>query len=140
MPNVETDDNRTAIAIERMDRTGEMRTDVLVYIAGPITAKDGYTIEENVAAGVRAYLDCLLHGFPAVCPHLSAGYPTLVTGLPYGVQIAHGLLVLQRCTHLLLLPRWETSEGAFQEHKEAVRRRIPVAGSIEELTDWVQHR
>ena len=39
-----------------------MRTDLFVYISGPMTAKHGYTVEENVAAGLRIFLDCLKRG------------------------------------------------------------------------------
>jgi hypothetical protein len=61
-----------------------MRRDLFVYISGPMTAKDGHTIEENVAAGVRVYLDSLARGIPAFCPHLSGAFPVGVDGNELG--------------------------------------------------------
>jgi hypothetical protein len=94
-----------------------MLKDVLVYISGPMTAKDGYTIEENTAAGVRVYLDLLRRGIPAFSPHLSGAFPSAWTALSHAEWIAYDCAILDRCTHLLMMPRWETSAGAEKERE-----------------------
>lgn len=33
-----------------------MIPNVLVYISGPITPKDGFSLEQNIAQGIEAYL------------------------------------------------------------------------------------
>ena len=94
-----------------------MRTDVLVYISGPMTAKDGRTMEQNTADGVAVYLDLLKRGIPAFSPHLSGAFPSAWTALSHAEWIAYDCVILDRCTHLLMMPRWQTSVGAIKEHE-----------------------
>jgi hypothetical protein len=103
-----------------------MRGDLFVYISGPMTPRDGYTIEENVAAGLRMYWTLLLRGIPAFCPHLVGGYPTAWTLMPHAQWVAYDRAVIARCSHVLMLPRWETSEGARLEKAHAEQLGIPV--------------
>lgn len=110
-----------------------MRTDLFVYISGPMTAKHGYTIEENVAAGLRVFLDCLKAGIPAYCPHLSGAFPTAWTDVSWETWIEHDLRVIDRCTHVLMMPRWETSAGAVKEREYAEAIGKPIVMSIEEI-------
>jgi hypothetical protein len=71
------DDDVQVQTVITIRRTGLMRRDLFVYISGPMTAKDGHSIEENVAAGVRVYLDSLaragLRGVDPEANHLFAG-------------------------------------------------------------------
>lgn len=108
-----------------------MRTDLFVYLSGPMTAKHGYTIEENVAAGVRWYLDCLRRGIPAFCPHLSGAFPSAWTALPWESWLAYDFAVIDRCTHVLMLPRWEQSAGAVKEFEYATAIGKPVIYSLD---------
>lgn len=113
-----------------------MKSDVLVYISGPMTAKDGYTIEENTAAGVRVYLDLLKRGIPAFSPHLSGAFPSAWSALSHAEWIAYDFAILDRCTHILMMPRWESSTGARMErdywHSKAPSWRS-IAYSVEDL-------
>ena len=110
-----------------------MRRDLFVYISGPMTAKHGYSIEENVAAGVKVYLECLRLGIPAFCPHLSGAFPTAWTALDWQQWIEYDFAVIDRCTHVLMLPRWRESTGAIEEHDYALRCRKPVLYTMAEL-------
>lgn len=110
-----------------------MRRDLLVYISGPMTAKHGYTVEENVAAGLRVFLDCLRRGIPAFCPHLSGAFPSAWADIPWEAWLEYDLAVIDRCTHVLLLPRWEQSAGAVKEREYAVSIGKPIILSIDEL-------
>lgn len=89
-----------------------MNRDVLVYISGPMTAKDGYTIEENTAAGVRVYLDLLRRGLPAFSPHLSGAFPSAWSALSHADWLAYDFAIIDRCSHVPMMPRWESSVGA----------------------------
>jgi len=115
-----------------------MNRNVFVYLSGPITAKHGYTVEENVAAAVKVYLECLDAGIPAFCPHLSGAFPSAFN-IDYEKWIAYDFAVIERCTHLLMLPRWETSAGAVREKLFAEQRGIPVFSSFRELLDISIH-
>lgn len=103
-----------------------MRSDIFAYLSGPMTARNGFSIEENVAAGVRAHLQLLAAGIPNFCPHLSGAFPTAWSAISWEQWIAYDLRVIDRCTHVVTLPRWETSAGANAEVVYAVDRGIPV--------------
>lgn len=110
-----------------------MRRDLFVYLSGPMTAKHGFTIEENVAAGVRVYLDCLSRGIPVFCPHLSGAFPSAWSQLNWEAWLEYDLAVIDRCTHVLMLPRWETSAGALKEAEYAKAQRKPIVYAIDDL-------
>jgi hypothetical protein len=110
-----------------------MRKDVLVYLSGPMTAKHGYTIEDNVAAGIKVYWELLTLGLPAFSPHLSGIFPTAWSLLPHDQWLAYDCAIIDRCTHVLLLPRWETSSGAVIEEAYARAQGKVIVRSIDEL-------
>jgi hypothetical protein len=103
-----------------------MRSDVFLYLSGPITAKDGFTVEENVSNALRIYLDCLKRGLPAFCPHLSGIFPSAHHDVAYETWLQYDFAVIDRCTHLVLLPRWESSTGAQRERAYAASRDKPI--------------
>lgn len=110
-----------------------MRTDVFVYLSGPMTAKGGVLMEENVAAGLRAHLDLLKAGIPNFCPQLSGAFPSAWVDVSWETWLRFDLAVIDRCTHLLMLPRWELSAGALREKSYADARGLPVLFSMDEL-------
>ena len=110
-----------------------MKTGVFVYISGPMTAKHGYTVEENIAAGLRVYLDLLRRGIPAFCPHLSGAFPSAWADVSWEAWLQYDFAVIDRCTHILMMPRWETSAGAVREKAYADARGIPVLFNNHEL-------
>lgn len=116
-----------------------MNSKVLVYISGPMTAKDGRTMEQNTADGVAVYLDLLKRGIPAFSPHLSGAFPSAWSALDHQQWIAYDFAVIDRCDYLLMMPRWQTSKGAQLEYDYAVERGIPIAGSVEELQSWIEN-
>jgi hypothetical protein len=110
-----------------------MRRDLFVYISGPMTAKNGHSIEENVAAGLRVYLDCLQRGIPAFCPHLSGAFPSAWSGIDWQTWLEYDLAVIDRCTHVLMMPRWEQSVGARKEYDYAISIGKPVIDGLESI-------
>ena len=110
-----------------------MRSDLFLYLSGPMTAKHGYTIEENVAAGVGVYFALLQRGLPAFCPHLSGAFPSAWTILPHAEWLAYDFAAIDRCTHVVALERWETSTGAVAEVEYARAKGIPVISVAEAL-------
>jgi Domain of unknown function (DUF4406) len=102
------------------------RPGVFVYLSGPISARDGFTVEENVASAITVYLRCLRDGIACFCPHLSAA--GLTCHLPYNAWLAYDFAVIDRCSHVMLLPRWERSPGARLEREYAVAQGKPIVG------------
>lgn len=108
-----------------------------VYLSGPITAKNGHSVEANVSDALNVYWACLGAGIPAFCPHLSAAFPTGHTAIGYEAWLAYDFAVIDRCTHVLMLPRWESSKGARLELEYAHRRGVPTFFSMDELQQAV---
>jgi hypothetical protein len=110
-----------------------MRTDLYVYISGPMTAKNGFSIERNLADGVDLFLTLMQQGIPAHCPHLNGYPPSCWSALPHEAWIALDRVVLDRCTHVLMMTRWRSSAGAVLEHDYAVSIGVPIAYNLPEL-------
>jgi hypothetical protein len=111
-----------------------MKSNVLVYISGPMTANDGRTVEQNTADGVAVYLELLKAGIPAFSPHLSGAFPSAWSALSHRDWIDYDFAVIDRCTHMLMMSRWETSKGALMEHQYADEcRNIPIFYSLDAL-------
>jgi hypothetical protein len=83
-------------------------------------------VEENVAAGLKAFFECLRRGIPAFCPQLTGAFPSAFTAVDYDTWIEYNFAVIRRCTHLVLLPRWERSRGAVLEKEFADSIDMPV--------------
>jgi hypothetical protein len=109
-----------------------MRDDILVYLAGPITPKNGNRIEENVANATRVYWECLERGIPAFCPHLGAAFPTAFS-IDYEIWLEYDREIIKRCTHVLMLLGWEQSAGARQELEFAQSLGKDIVYSINDL-------
>ena len=109
-----------------------VRRDLFVYLSGPMTAAHGYRAADNVAAGLRVFFDCVARGIPAFSPHVIGAFPsTWEIARPH--WLAYDCAVIDHCTHVLMLPRWETSPGAVAERDYALRIGTPVITSLEEL-------
>jgi hypothetical protein len=114
-----------------------MRKDVFVYISGPITGKNGYLVEENVAAGLKMFLDLINLGVPAYAPQMTAAFPSAFN-IPWETWMELDYAVIAgRCTHMIMLPRWRESRGAIEERNFAEAHNIRVCESLPELLDAI---
>ena len=111
-----------------------MKTDLYVYISGPMTAKNGRSIEANLAEGVDLFITLIKLGIPAFCPHLNGLAPSAwMAGIPHESWVELDKVVIDRCTHVLMMPRWRESSGAVLEHNYAAELGLPIAYSLAEL-------
>ena len=109
---------------------------VLVYLSGPITAAHGYSVEQNVASAVAVYFDCIRRGIPAFAPQMGAAFPEAFD-IGYEQWMAYDFAVIDRCTHMLMLPRWETSPGAVREKDYAFLKGIQAFYQLDELEAYL---
>lgn len=105
---------------------------VLVYLSGPITPRNGYTVEDNRASAEKIFLDLIRMGIPCFCPHFT---PIAEEWVDYETWIQYDFAILTRCTHMLMLPRWENSPGALRERAEAIRLGMQIFDSLEEIKE-----
>ena len=109
-----------------------IRRDLFIYLSGPMTAAHGYRVEDNVAAGLRVFFACVARGIPAFSPHAIGAFTT-TWEIDRPRWLAYDCAVIDHCTHVLMLPRWEMSPGAVAERDYALRIGTPVITSLEEL-------
>lgn len=105
---------------------------MLVYLAGPITPKDGYTAEDNARVAIHQFFRLIHKGINAFCPHLVSPHPA-AWDIDYQRWVAYDFAMLDLCSHVLMLPRWETSGGAVREREHAIHSRKIVVYSETEL-------
>lgn len=105
---------------------------VLVYISGPITPKHGFTVEQNVAEAMKTFNELIRRGIPAFPPQFCAAFPSNFD-IEYQVWLEYDFAVLDFCTHMLMLPRWRSSDGAMKEMAYAEKKHIPILFDIGDL-------
>lgn len=108
-----------------------MRKGVFVYISGPIKPTEGHSVERNVADALDVFIELMRLGIPAFCPHLTAAFPSAHTEIGYEKWLEFDFRVIDRCTHVFMLPRWAISKGSIRERDYAIDRGIPVYVNIE---------
>jgi len=111
---------------------------VFVYISGPISP-NVKIVEENVAEAVVTFLELTRLRIASFCPHLTALLPS-AHKMDYKLWMEYDIAVIDRCTHMLMLPRWRESKGAVEERIYAAGKGIPVVFSIKELVDSIQEQ
>lgn len=110
---------------------------MIVYIAGPMTPKNGFTAEQNAAQGVEAWLALARAGVPCFCPQMSCYIPDFeaINTDGYELWLRFDFACIDASTCVLMLPRWEDSQGARREHAYATSIGKPVFYSFEELME-----
>ncbi len=114
-----------------------MMKDVLVYISGPITARNGVLIEENVAIGLKAFLQLTHLGIPSFSPQILGTFPS-ASLVSYRTWMEYDFAIINRCTHVLMLPKWKDSPGCAEELVYANERGIPILYSVTELVSLLK--
>lgn len=107
-----------------------------VYIAGPITPKNGRTLEQNVQAGVDAYLALVKAGIPAYCPHVD-GLIQNCLEVPHDKWMIQCVPQLLSARVMLLVGPWQESTGTRMELALAEQYDIPVVESLDQLWQFL---
>ena len=97
-----------------------------------MTPKDGCTLEQNIEQAAAIYFQLVRACIPAFCPQLGA---TLQAAFDttYETWMAYDFAFIDVCDVVLMLPRWETSEGASREFTYAIERGKRIVYDVKEL-------
>lgn len=97
----------------------------LIYIAGPYTADDTYSLRRNILKAEHAAREVFKHGYIPIIPH-SLGDALGNTSHDFKRLSHHDwmqtlcLPLLQRCDGILLIDGWQQSKGARMEKEYAL--------------------
>lgn len=96
----------------------------LIYIAGPYRAADPWRVNLNVHRAECVATMVWEAGHYALCPHANTRHgSSRVTDAQY---LAGTMEMMRRCDAVLVLPRYQESEGTLGEIADAEARGIPV--------------
>jgi len=103
----------------------------VVYIAGPLRAKNAWEQEQNIRRAEALALEAWRLGYAVICPHTNTRF--FQGAADDAVWLRGDLEILRRCDVVLMTPDWETSQGAVAEHAEALRLGLRVVYDLTEL-------
>lgn len=104
----------------------------MIYLAGPMTPKDEYTLEQNIEQAAAIYFQLVRACKPAFCPQIGAMLQ-VAFDTSYETWMAYDFAFIDQCDIVLMLPRWETSEGARREHQYALATFKRIVYDVKEL-------
>jgi hypothetical protein len=108
----------------------------IIYIAGPYTDSNTWTIEQNIRVAEKAGLQVLHLGAMPLVPHTMTRF--YYGAVPEITVIEGDLELLRRSDAVLFVGDWKNSKGSMGELKEARRRKLPRFFSIDELVIWLK--
>lgn len=108
---------------------------MIVYLAGPMTPKNGFSAHDNAAQGVEAWLALARAGVPCFCPQMSCYMPNFdaINTDGYDLWLRFDFACIDAATHVLMLPRWETSMGACREYEHATKTGKKIRFNVADL-------
>lgn len=91
----------------------------LAYISGQYRNKIPNRVFDNCIKARSMALKYWKDGYAVICPHLNT---FLLDGeLPDEAWLAGDLRIIEGCDVIVMLPGWEFSEGAKEEHEYAIK-------------------
>ena len=94
---------------------GEME---VVYISGHYRASTTNGVQDNIEQAPQEAIKWWMDGYATICPHCNTAYMDGV--VPDSVWLDGDIEILLRCDIVVMLPGWEDSLGAVEEHNIAL--------------------
>jgi len=107
----------------------------IVYIAGKLRGATSWAIEQNVRYAEGLGLDVARLGAMPLIPHANTRF--FQGECTDQLWLEGTLELLRRSDAVLMVPGWETSQGALGEKKEADQLGKPVFFSVAEVAKWL---
>jgi nucleoside 2-deoxyribosyltransferase len=111
---------------------------MIVYVAGPYRSEDSWEVHANIRRAKEMGDELIQEGIMPLIPHKNT---ELCEHLNTSQFFLDGTLeLMRRCDALLIVPKYENSEGTLGEIAEARKLGKPVFFDILALTYWAQKR
>lgn len=113
-----------------------------IYIAGPMSAPDGWAFEQNCRRGEDVGWAVIQAGGAPIVPHSMGRFFRGCASFETWMEV--DLALLAACDGIVLLPGWEVSRGAIEEEQFAWANSIPrlvfdrEIGPIADLRRWIE--
>jgi len=96
----------------------------LAFISGPYRGQSESAVVANIRHAEKYAIKYWLDGFAVICPHKNTA---LFGGLaPEQVWLDGDMEILKRCDLIVMIPGWESSEGAKAEHRAALHMGMDI--------------
>jgi len=131
------------LAITLYDRKKEKMLKIkgvppVVYVAGPFRADTPWGVEKNVRKAEQYALYLWGLGIPNICPHTQGRF--FDKEIPDEIILLGMKQLLRKCEAVLVIGRWQRSEGTKAEIADAEIHGIPVFFEIAKLVEWASSR
>lgn len=112
----------------------------LVYVAGAYSAADRAGVEAHIARAVDVGVEVARLGAMPVIPHANTADPRFEAVQPYLFWLEGTSALLAACNAMILVPGWESSNGARREYAQAQDERKPIFHRASDLALWLVQR
>lgn len=105
----------------------------VIYVAGPMRAPSGWERELNIRNAEAIALYIWNHGAAVICPHAMGRF---YDEKPH--YIGGDIEIMKRCDAVYMIPGWEDSKGATEEHSAAMKDGMLIFYSFADLIKWLK--
>lgn len=110
-----------AVLDKKLDK---IKRRLLVYVSGKYGDADTWGCDCNINCARKVAVELWKMGYAVICPHSNTAHMDYLDSRQ--VFLEGDMVMVERSDLLVMLPNWETSEGAQLERRLAMKLGIPV--------------